>query len=491
MRRGNGRESSEQKPNILIEITVDGVTNDEQWSCGFEFDYANAESFYCRPLRLAESGNETDNDVIQRMPVPTEAAALNVAFLPPMSGLADREYLKQLGEIGVLIGQGQTAHVLRNLCFQVCFFNNGNELKITENWRKITEQIGYLFGVKLQPPQLISDRAEITMSYKDENDTELEIASSGRGLQQTLLLLVYLYANPKTVLLLDEPDAHLEILRQRQIYKLLAEVASEQGSQIIAASHSEVILNEAAGRDMVIAFVGKPHRIDQSQQVLKALKDIGYEDYYMAEQTGWILYLEGSTDLDILRTFAKRLNHPVSELLERPFVHYLNNNQPQKARDHFFSLSEAKPDLVGVLIVDRLEKQLSSTPSLSEHMWSKREIENYFCYEDVLIKYAADNQSDLFSESRQKAMQDAIQEVTSALRTLGKEAWSPDLKVTDEFLNPLFDTYYKKLNLPNLLRKSAFHILTKYILPEQIDDEVTQKLDAILETVRKAKPRQE
>ena len=39
-------------------------------------------------------------------------------------------------------------------------------------------------------------------------------------------------------------------------------MAQENNNQIIAASHSEVLLNEAADRDVVVAFVGKPHRID-------------------------------------------------------------------------------------------------------------------------------------------------------------------------------------------------------------------------------------
>src|SRR6185436_13825932 len=99
------------------------------------------------------------------------------------------------------------------------------------------------------------------MAYRDSENCLLDISSAGRGLQQTLLLLTRLYANPKTVLLLDEPDAHLEVLRQRQIYQLLTEVAASQGSQIVAASHSEIVLNEAANRDIVVAFVGKPHRI--------------------------------------------------------------------------------------------------------------------------------------------------------------------------------------------------------------------------------------
>ena len=80
------------------------------------------------------------------------------------------------------------------------------------------------------------------MGYEEKSGTRLDLSSSGRGLQQTLLILAYIYANPRTVLLLDEPDAHLEVLRQRQTYQLITDLAEEKGSQIIAASHSEVVM---------------------------------------------------------------------------------------------------------------------------------------------------------------------------------------------------------------------------------------------------------
>ena len=271
--------------------------------------------------------------------IPEHASAIQVAYLPPMSGLTDREHLKQAGEIGFLIGQGRTAEVLRNLCYQVY------ERKDKSAWKDIVKRITELFGATLKPPQYIAERSEITMRYQ-EKATNLDLSSAGRGLQQTLQLLAHLYANPKTILLLDEPDAHLEILRQRQTYQLLTEVAEKQGSQIISASHSEVVLNEAAGRGKVIAFVGKPHTMnDRGSQVMKTLTDIGWDQYYQAEETGWLLCLEGSTDLSILRAFAKTLGHPAKEILERPFVHYVSTNLPQKARELFFGLlrSQARP----------------------------------------------------------------------------------------------------------------------------------------------------
>jgi hypothetical protein len=368
-----------------------------------------------------------------------------------------------------------------------------------DGWELLANQIQSLFGVQLEKPRYIAERGEIVMTYKERSGTRLDLSSNGRGLQQTLLLLAYLQANPGAVLLLDEPDAHLEILRQRQIYQLLTEVAAKHGSQIIAASHSEVILNEAADRDVVVAFVGQPHRIDdRGSQVLEALSNIGFDQYYQAEQQGWVLYLEGSTDLAILRAFARVLQHAGAERLERPFVHYVQN-QPQKVREHFYGLREAKPDLVGIAVLDRLDQSPDSTNELQFQMWQQREIENYLCQRPVLLKYAAasaeaDNPGPLFSQAhvaeRTKIMHGCIEEMEKAMQSLEKGSpWSPDAKVSENFLDPLFKAYFRRLKLPNLMSKTGFHQLASFVTEEDLSAEVREKLDAIADVARKASPR--
>lgn len=466
--------------NIRIDIIVDGITEENPWSCGLEFDYANEQSFYCRPLRLSET------KLPDRMPIPDQASRVKVAFLPPLSGLAAVEPKWEPGRINVLLGEGQTAQVLRNLCYQI--------FEQDKFWTDLKNDAKKLFGVTLQEPRYIDVRGEITMSYKDIGGSELDISSSGRGFQQTLLLLAHLYANPGTILLLDEPDAHLEILRQQQIYQVLTDLASRQGSQIVAASHSEVILNQAAGRDIVIAFVGKPHRIDnRGSQVLKALKEIGFEHYYLAEQKGWVLYLEGSTDLAILKAFAETLAHPAADCLETPFVRYVGN-QPEQVKRHFWGLREAKNDLVGVALFDHLDSPLEDLGPKGV-MWKRREIENYLCSEEVLLAYThGDEGDDLFSRAdakhRETAMREAIAEISQALETLHRrEPWSSDTKVTDEFLDPLFDNYFQKLKIPNQLRKTDYHVLARLVSKESIDEEVVEKLDAIVEVAKQARPR--
>lgn len=477
--RTNGKSETR---NIRIDITVEGVTEGKLWTCGLEFDYANEESFYCRPLRLSEDRAPL------RMETPQQAGLDRIAFLPPMSGLAANETRLDPGAINVRLGEGRTAEVLRNLCYQIATSSEG-----AGNWRRLQSRISGLFKVELDDPEYVPERGEITMTYRDPAGIHLDISASGRGLQQTLLLLAHLALNPRSVLLIDEPDAHLEILRQRQIYQMLSEAARERGSQVILASHSEVILNEAADRDVVVAFVGSPHRIDdRGSQLLKSLKEIGFDQYYQAEQTGWVLYLEGSTDLAILQAFARVLDHPAQKALERPFVHYVEN-QPGKARDHFYGLREAKKDLQGFALFDRLEKTLDPNPHLELWMWRKREIENYLCQCDTLMLWvqgeAEQQLGALFRDLWQEQMSSSMQKVEQAMSVLGKGSpWSPETKVSDDFLDPLFEDFFKGMKLPNLMRKTDYHTLARYVPREVIDPEVVEVLNGIVAACERANP---
>jgi ABC-type multidrug transport system ATPase subunit len=478
-------DTGQDTKHVNFDIIVEGVTNDKAWKCGLEFDYANEESFYCRPLRV------DDSDSGKRMPIPEEAAQALVAFLPPMSGLAATETRLDQGAINVRVGEGQTAAVLRNLCFVI--HSNKPEL-----WEKLVEYIRTLFGSVLDPPRYVPERGELVMTYS-ENNIRLDLSSSGRGLQQTLLLLSYMFANPNSVLLLDEPDAHLEILRQRQIYQLLTDVARTNGNQVIAASHSEVLLNEAAGRDLVVAFIGKPHTVfDRGSQARKALEEIGFEQYYQAEQTGWVLYLEGSTDLAILREFAERLDHKDAlKSLERPFIHYVGN-QPGEVRKHFHGLREGVGRLQALAIFDRLERALPDDLGARGLTWRRREIENYFCYPETLQAYAEQSSEQaaagpLFSQAeaqkRIAAMRESIAELEAALKTLGKSSpWAPNTKVSDDFLTPLFENYFKKLGIPNLMAKKNFYELARFVPLDKVDPEIGEKLDAIVEVDKSAQP---
>ena len=478
--------------NIRIDLIVEGISNGKFWECGLEFDYSNPDALFCRPLR--------DNSLEGRMKVPPEALKVKLAFLPSMSGLASEEALIQEGRINVLIGQGQTAEVLRNLCYRVY------EKEKKEEWNKLIADIQTFFGITINAPAYSQSRGTVVMNYQRmDSKIKLDLPSSGRGMQQVLLLLAYLYDNdPGTVLLLDEPDAHLEILRQREIYNLLIKVAESRNAQIVAASHSEILLNVAAQRGTVISFVGKPHLLarGRTSEVRKALSEIGYDQYYHAENEGWVLYLEGESDLSILKEFAIILDHPAKSYLQTPFVKYLGNDRPNEASKSFHALREAKDDLVGVLLMDRLKHgNMKDEGRLKKIMWRKREIENYLCNRKAIISFVVEGiRDDIFGrvekDKKIKIMEGEIENLEEARRTLDKPSgFHKDIKASDKFLTPLFRNFSKKImpSIPKeslqILRKKDFFLLVKHIPIDEIDPEVKEKLDAIVEVAQAANPK--
>ena len=182
------------------------------------------------------------------------AAGLSVHLLYPMSGLETEEPILQPGRIDVLLGQGQTAQVLRNLCLLVF-------QRASDDWREIANLMSRLFSVKLGEPTETA-RGSIDLFYRQPDVREpLEVSVAGRGLQQLLLIFAYLYSHRKAVLLIDEPDAHLEILRQRQVYVLLREIAAQNDSQVVLVTHSEVVLEEALGHNGILSSL-----VDGGQQ---------------------------------------------------------------------------------------------------------------------------------------------------------------------------------------------------------------------------------
>jgi hypothetical protein len=143
-----------------------------------------------------------------------------------------------------------------------------------------------------------------------------------------------------------------------------------------------------------------------------------------------------------------------------------------------------------VAVFDRLDQELQDRDELIEIMWSRREIENYLCKPEVLLAWAREHApGSLFAQRWVNAMEEAIEETAAAMETLDKGSpWSGDSKVTDDFLNPLFRQFFQKLELPNLLQKTDYHVLASYLQQDEIDDEVRTVLDRVLEVSERAKP---
>ncbi|MFN7937508.1 MAG: AAA family ATPase [Bryobacteraceae bacterium] len=455
VQRSSGKPETQ---NVRIDIIVSGVDAlGKQWQCGLEFDFANDESMYCRPVRVDGARSP------RRMAVPEQAHAVRMAFLPPMSGLVASESRLNPGGITYRLGEGRTAEVLRNLCYQVHDNPAG--------WAKLKRWMQDLYHMDLQEPEYIAERDEIQMAYRDASGSVLDISCSGRGMQQTLLQLAYLEAHPRSVLLLDEPDSHLEILRQQELFRLLREAAVEQDSQLIVATHSEAILNEAARQPdcKIVAFLGKPHLLPRRRaaRLRRALEEVRFDQYFLAEQKGWVLYSDSNFELDMLRVFAARLKHPAARALQRPF-HVATSGDVDAACEHFAALQEAKPDLRGLLLTFHPGNG-SESANWRAHHWERSHAEDYLNHPATLRAFAEHygageaSAGSLFADTgRQRAM-----EAMDAALDKGV-----DLAAT---LRSFFDA----LGAAPPTESDGLWRLADFVPEELLDEEIRVVLDAI------------
>lgn len=412
----------------------------------------------------------------------------------------------------MLLGQGNTAEVLRNLCLSVATSSE-------DDWTHVVELMKRLFNIALGKP-VETSRGIITLAYRQTNVKEaLDISSAGRGMLQMLLVFAYLYSHKGSVLLVDEPDAHLEILRQKQVYVLLRDIASKNGSQVVIVTHSEQILDEAVDRNLTLLLEGKADDIAGKQDIRNSLKHFGADHYVRARERGYVLYVEGGTDVDMLRALAERLNHSAAEIWdERVNTFYVRNNHPSqdtdaelerveggygnKWQDHFNGLRGLLPKLLGLAILDNdgQNRQSRVEGNLDIRYWRRYETENYFVTPDLLRNFARSQYptDDLFTQQAQIAIDDALADVVSRLVFDGvtddyaewqrstpaaaRLVW--EAKTERRKLSAIAEEFFRvlasKLKSPMLLKKGEFHrLVSDADLSTGAEAEVREKLDEL------------
>ena len=499
------------KDNKKIEITLAIYdTKNEVKNCSVTFKYFKSEIIYCY---LSKELSE-DPDLLEK------AAKLNINLLYPMSGLAKEETVLQPGNIKKQLGSGITAGLLRNICYNVFTENE-------EDWNELKTWMHKLFYIRLEDPKrFANDDLVLWYNYaqKDiETEKSLDILQAGRGQLQMLLILAFAFWQKNAILLIDEPDAHLEVLRQNQMIEVLKIILSKQKSQLIIATHSEVLMNESPS--LRFLFNGKHIELDENKnKVLKnSLKDFGIEHYYRAELTKSVLYLEGTTDKQNLQTIAEHLNHPLKDVLgDKIFTYYTQSPDPLHKeyemqagyyalyKKHFQTLKPLVEDLRGIAIFDSdgTERQNEINENgLTTLYWKKYELENYFINPESVAVFARnhfiDSKGELFSQIDENKFKEFFERhfllpifgddetVLGVYKKSNKEEQnalynsSSKNKKVSLFLEETFQQFAKNTNTEIILRKSEFYKLIAFCDAKTIDKEVLDvlnQLNAVLST---------
>ena len=450
------------------------LRHNDGWSVTMEFFADTTEQIYVRPKV------DVSSDVLRDLD-------LHVVFVPPMTGIGIDEPVFQPPKIEQLLGLGRTGEVLRNLLVEA----NSDEVA----WDELQTSIGKLFGYRLRAPNTSAAHivADYTMADSSGASPILDIASAGSGFQQVLMLLAFLNARPGAVLLLDEPDAHLHVILQDAIYHELRTVAARQHSQLIVATHSEVVINSVEPRELYV-MLNEPRAIADSAErtrLLYTLRVLSNTELMQALDVRGVLYVEGSTDIAILRAWAAQLCHRAETLLTtevmwKPTVFETREAGTGasgiKAREHFEALRLVRDDLPGLELVDGdahqgIQGSAITGSGLQRLRWQRYEIESYLVHQDALARFvesfvganaAAPHVDDMRAYVRRELPPGVIDD------PLGNHPFLNGTKARTDILPPI-------LNAAGIheLPYTRYHEIAHVMLPDEIHPEVVEKLDAI------------
>lgn len=410
----------------------------------------------------------------------------DVVFVPPMSGISVRENVVQPPFIQLMLGLGKPGDVVRNLLVQVA--------QSEAAWQSLCQGIRRIFGYVLAPPNATGPY--IVAEYQECDDgPRLDLASAGSGFQQVLSLLTFLHTRTRgSVLLVDEPDAHLHFMLQDTIYGELGRIAAKSGSQLIIATHSEVIIDSVQPAQICVLHP-RPHRLDRIEERDRWSGSLGIltnTDLVQASQATGVLYTEGHTDLALLRAWSKVLDHPVKGFLEsqsllwKPLLWERREGAPGiKASDHYQAVQLIRPDIPALILIDGDGRSRApNTPltgqGLQRLSWRRYEIESYLFHPQAIARFVEKmlGANPANTEALHAYLRDAFPAAMIA-RPLEDHPWLLDTKARTNLLPPILSAAGV-----HGLEYTEYHRIAEAMLPEEIHPEVREKLDAIVQAFR-------
>jgi AAA domain, putative AbiEii toxin, Type IV TA system len=374
--------------------------------------------------RHLEFGLSLANDRLFVKPTNSTLVADNriprLAYLPPFAGMTDRE-TRTTGAIRRRrIGEGLAGAVLRNILLDL-WGRNGTErerlrgdrskitdadlaaLRASDPWEILQENLRKTFGAELR---ILPFREEYhsfiqvqvvkgtvgrfkLKRYPGYNPRDLMV--EGSGFLQWLSVFALATDTELDLLLLDEPDAHLHSSLQEELLESLRQVTADSGKQMLVATHSTEILRNAEPTDIlhVRRGQGSGYLTTETQKV-GMLAGLG-SDYAprvdRAKRTKRVLFVEGTSDLAVLKILAERLGDTWPER----WVAW-TTAQGQKERKHpYLALKEEIPELVVISLRDRDDEPAETVrPDLVDgasgdagflpRRWRRRYLESYLIW---------------------------------------------------------------------------------------------------------------
>lgn len=227
-------------------------------------------------------------------------------WVPSAVGIVrDEEYRTAARRTG-LISAGRHNEVLRNLLVQL-------HIERPERFDRLQEILKERFKGTLSDVEFNEAIDQfVSAGYTSESGAAHDLFSAGAGFIQVVQLLAFVLSPDASIVLLDEPDAHLHSSLQRVVVEILDEIAVAESMQVVMATHSKEIINFVDPTRLILVENGaaqaEPVNADVTPMtILKSMGDIDNVDAYALVKNRKCIFVEGTSDEAILGRFASTL----------------------------------------------------------------------------------------------------------------------------------------------------------------------------------------
>ena len=373
------------------------------------------------------STNLKKDEIVDKDGDPILGSVPSVAYLPPFAGITDREGRLTPAMRERLVGQGLSGGVIRNMLFELHDQNKrerarikGIKAKISSSdlanlrkndpWELLTQATQKTFGAELNVTPFNEryhsylriecvkgkfDKAGIFKRHSGFNARDIMV--EGQGFLQWLSVYALTLAPDIDVVLLDEPDAHLNASLQKDLLQSLGSMSESMGKQILMATHSpELIRLHDYGQILAVRKDNTKYLADSDSKIgiLAGIGTVHTPSIHALIESGRILILEAPSDLRFLKLVAKQIEFSWPENV---IPWYWTGKASERSR-LFEQLKKEIPALKGISIRDRdseedssvdaklTDKGVKALPGFSIFKWRRRHIENYLLCKSAIAR---------------------------------------------------------------------------------------------------------
>ena len=425
----------------------------ETWRVGFEIVHAGMQLSGVRP---AKGVIEEDLERCKEHP-PT------VVYVPPVSHLPVTEVPITQDGVRASVRSGRISGVLRNVLFYVS--------RDHSKWEQLQGIVREFFGYELLQP---SAGASVVALYRHRPDGEAyDLSSAASGFLQVLASYAALLFDEASVILIDEPDAHMHLLLQETTHRKLLSFATRTKSQLVVATHSEVIIRKAEQEHLRLLWDGfREWPVNKNMgEVLRLPNEV----LMLAETEPGILYVEDASDLNDLRAWAQVMEHPLVGFLNKPFW---KATAPERGKDPaaraFGALRKMVPEIKGVELRDGDQPAPQRSPKgLLRLRWRQREIENYLLHPVALERF-------VLQEGDDKAV---VRVRGHMMRELPPRIFEAPFDVSEVLASTKGSVVLGRIlqEAGLRLKKTEYCRIAAQMRPDEVHPEIREKLDEIAE----------